>query len=194
LTSSAQALGADPACVSAALVVLARCIVWQGLFYTGLGQRKRAAQLFSWSLNLLERPELAREDTRAERAFALWQLGVVTRLIDTPARAQNLLEQSLALYRALGDRWGMARVLIKLAEVVWQVGVRHTAKSLAAEGVELQRSLGDHQGTARSLIRLGGMTRSLGQSEEGVRLTRESVDISRQIGDSNLPLALMNLG
>ncbi len=86
------------------------------------------AQLLRQSLALLERPELADQDTRREKAFVLKRMGDVASSSDFEEE-QRLRKQSLALYQALGDRWGMANALEALRWVVESLGVYGEAPS-----------------------------------------------------------------
>jgi predicted ATPase len=79
------------------LLVLARILAWQGRFLSDDSDR----MLLQQSLALLDKPESREYDTRTERAFALWRMGLVTKDIKEQMR---LLNQSLSLYRELGDR------------------------------------------------------------------------------------------
>ena len=74
-----------------------------GVIQITFGDHERAAQLMREGLALLERLELANQDTRQERASLLGLLG--SALVSThPERAGRFFEQSRALSRAAGDR------------------------------------------------------------------------------------------
>ena len=139
------------------LRVLARCLMWQGWFCRRFGRLGTAINLTRRSLALLESPMLADQDTRAERAFALYLLGVFT-IPTSPEQAFEPLEQSAALYRALGDRWGEAHALNKVAWGTGALGAFPQAKQLTAEVLTLRRTLGDQMGIATSLFQMAIFT------------------------------------
>jgi tetratricopeptide (TPR) repeat protein len=95
------------------LRVLARILARQADFdHVTKSRTELVNQLLRQSLAILEGPELAGQDTRAEKAFVLLQMGQVAGIRDSDyERAQPLLEQSLALYREVGDRWWTALLL-----------------------------------------------------------------------------------
>jgi tetratricopeptide (TPR) repeat protein len=96
---------------------------------------------------------------------------------------RRLLEQSLALYRALGDRWGMARLVGYLSLLAWDGGNYGEAQQLAEESLALRRALGDQLGMAAALYLLGTIASAQGQLEEAERSLREAIAIHQEIGD-----------
>jgi tetratricopeptide (TPR) repeat protein len=139
-------------------------------------------------LALLDRPELANQDTRRERALALKQAGGLTPRLGTIDQryAQDIiryLEQSLALYRELGDRWQISDVLRLSGLARSMVGDREGAAQCLEEGLAITRSLGDRRGTALHLLAsaIGAHSRGLFTGSE--RLIREAVDILREMDD-----------
>jgi tetratricopeptide (TPR) repeat protein len=93
------------------------------------------------------------------------------------------LEQSLALYRALGDRWGMARLVGGLGLLAWDGGNYGEAQRFAEESLALRRALGDRLGMTGALYLLGTIASAQGQLEEAERLAREGYAILQEVGD-----------
>ncbi len=164
------------------LRVWAKVLAWQGCFNFWLGRRELDRQLLGQSLDLLEAPALAAQDTRAEKAFVLLVMGWVKHLYDYED-ARRLFEGSLALYRALGDRWWTAYVLRTLASSAHRLGSYGQAQQLHEESLAIRRSLGDQRGIADSLSELGVTFRAQGQLEKAERLYREGLAICRQMDD-----------
>jgi predicted ATPase/DNA-binding SARP family transcriptional activator len=152
--------------------VLARVLAWQGVF----SKTERARQLFQESLTLLEDAELADRDTRSERAFILLRVGGLAEG-DAP-----LLEQSLALYRGLDDRWGAAQALEALGWLAWNSGGYDSAERMYKECLVIYRTLGDQKRIAQASQWLGVVLLYQGQLE-GERLVREGIAIYQEIGD-----------
>ena len=69
---------------------------WQSAFARRLGHIKLAGQLLRQGQALLDRPELADQDTRAERARVLYEMGRHKHDVDSYEEARQLLKQSLA--------------------------------------------------------------------------------------------------
>jgi tetratricopeptide (TPR) repeat protein len=174
--------------------VQARALMWQSVFERELGCTDLADQLLGQGLALIEELEFFHHDIRAERASLLRRMGEMAYRSDL-REAERLFEQSLALYRALGDRWGMANVLRALGSVALNAGDYGRAKQLYEESLAIRRALGDRWGTANSLQGLGRVALPLGEIESGERLVREGIASSEEIGDqAGIVKGLGNLG
>ncbi len=162
--------------------VLTRILAWQSSFNRILGHLDVASQLLQQSLNILADPQLAEQDTRADRAFVLREMGSVA-FHSNREEARRLWERSLALYEALGDQWGIAEVKVNLGASARTRGAAGEARQLLEETLVIRRALGDRKGIADSLRSLGVFARTEGRLEEAEDLTRESIEICRQMGD-----------
>jgi hypothetical protein len=70
-------------------------------------------------------------------------------------------EQSLALFREIGDTWGIAYALNNLGQVAFAVlHDRTRARALFEESLRLRRALGDSMGIAMSLNNLAHLARA----------------------------------
>jgi predicted ATPase/DNA-binding SARP family transcriptional activator len=156
--------------------VLAKVLAWQSVLSGGV---EPALPLLRQSLALLEGSELADVDTRRERAFALQMMGQLVFDADME-EAARLAERSLALYCALGDRWGMAGALCDWAGAQnW--GAYDKERSLLGESLALYRALDDPWGIAKTLGMLAGAAVHRGQFERAERLIRESEAVRRDM-------------
>jgi predicted ATPase/class 3 adenylate cyclase/tetratricopeptide (TPR) repeat protein len=164
------------------LRVWAKVLAWQGFFNFWLGRRELDGQLLQQSLDLLEAPALAAQDTRGEKAFVLFWTGRIRHQYDYEG-ARWLFEQSLASYRAQGDRWWTAYVLRNLGTSAHQSGSYGEAKKRYKESIALGQSLGDQMGIADSLFESGVTSRAQGQLEEAEGLYRESFAICQEMDD-----------
>ena len=162
--------------------VWARTLAWQSDFSQELGRTELANQLLRQSLSLLEGPELASQDTRPEKAFVLMLMGWMAFGSDRE-QTRRLWEQSLALYRALDDRWGTATVLRALGSLAVNSSTYDEAKRLLAASLHIQRSLGHQRDIAASLGSLSVIAVARGQLEEGERLARECDAILQGVGE-----------
>jgi tetratricopeptide (TPR) repeat protein len=182
--------------------LVAKALAWQGYFCWILGRTELAWQLLRRGLALLERLELQGHDTRAERARALLLIGGTT--VDSNRQeAKRLYEQSLALYRAVDDPWGIAEALAYLGRTERRLGFYGSeTRRLLEESLALRRRLGDRRGMADTLHFLGDLAVYGGDMEESAQLCREAVAIFREIGDKGLAVgaqathvaALLGLG
>jgi predicted ATPase/DNA-binding SARP family transcriptional activator len=155
----------------------AKVLVWSGRFTVDNGA---ALRHFQQSLALLERPELAGQDTRQEKAFVLasetWKL-------PDPDLERLLIEQCLALYRELGNRWGIAQGLSALSHVDWRTGNHDLGLARAQGALVIHQERGDRRGQAVSMAMLARIHKTLGHLEEAERLEREALGLIQQIGD-----------
>jgi tetratricopeptide (TPR) repeat protein len=174
------------------LQLLVKLLAEQSYFNFELGHKEFTNQLLRKSLALLERPELAGQDTRWEKAYVLRRMAQAS--IPDFEKARRLYEQSLALYQALGDRWWTANALISLGSVVGYLDMYGKAQQLLEQSLEIRQALGDSLGIARSLLFLGVNALQQGQLERAERLAREGYAISQKAGDWAKNMSLSTLG
>jgi predicted ATPase/predicted Ser/Thr protein kinase len=126
------------------LRVWAKALAWQGCFCRLLGRIEVAGQLLQQSLAVMERPELSGQEPRRERAFALHYMGHVLEVTDIK-EARRLIEESLTLYQALGDRRGEAVMSACLGEKAMLSGDFDDAQRLFKTSLAIRQALGDQR-------------------------------------------------
>ncbi len=110
-------------------------------------------------------------------------------------RASELLEQSLALHRAVKDTRGVAWSLGDLANVSSDRGSYERARALYEEGLVLSRELGGAELLGAYLISLGDEYLLEGNPERATELNEEAAELYRRRGRKGvLQVALNNLG
>jgi len=155
------------------LRVLARALVWQGNFRRLLGWSEPSGRLLLQSSALMDRLELAGEDTRRERAFLFWTRGHAAFKSDY-GQARQLYGQSLDLYRALGNRWGMANALSSLGRVAIFCGDIGEAGQRLEESLAIRQALGDPRGSVSCMADLAEVKLLQGRFDEAEGLARDS--------------------
>jgi predicted ATPase/DNA-binding SARP family transcriptional activator len=129
------------------------------------------------------------------RAKGLSAAGTLAFLQCDYARARDLLAESLALFRKLGDLRGTARSLQVLGSVSRERGDYDAAIAFHAESLELWRALSDRQGIARSLNYLAFVAWISGEPDKATVLADEALPIARDLGDrEGIAWALLDLG
>ena len=113
-------------------------------------------------------------------AFSLSWLGLFTLLQGSEGEGIPLLEQSLALYRALGDKIGQANTIVQMTI---NSGNLERATAFAKESLILYQELGDLSGIASSLTRLARLTCWSGDLFSPVPWLEQALSICRQLGD-----------
>jgi predicted ATPase len=163
-----------------ALRAWAHLLAWRGLFSCRLGHAGLSRQLLRHGQELLDGPALAGQDVRRERAFLLWAMGEAAYWSGSRADARQCYLESLALYRALDDRWATSRALLALAGTAQSLGAFEDARQFAQDSLAIRRTLGDTKGIGDALWQVGWVSQNLGQLEEAERLERESIALARQ--------------
>ena len=140
-----------------------------------------------WSLG---RGYLARALSRAEasaptleRAKALQGAGGLANLQGDYASARALNEESLAIYRELGDKRGIAHSLSSLGSVAYRQSDFEAARTLYEQALAIRQELGDQRGIAESLSSLGSVAYNQGDFEAARTLNEQGLLISRELGD-----------
>jgi ATP/maltotriose-dependent transcriptional regulator MalT len=98
-------------------------------------------------------------------------------------RAEALCEGSLALYRELGHRRGIALSLFWLGNVAWTKGNMARARSLVEESLALFREMGDKENVAKPLFTLALLDSSQGEYARAQTLYEEGLTIHRASGN-----------
>jgi non-specific serine/threonine protein kinase len=131
----------------------------------------------------------------AARAAALIGAGALSWHQGEYALARSMYEESLAIFRGLGDRLGVAESLNNLGIVAWRQGEYALARSLYDEGLSIRRDMGDHLGVAASLHNLGNVAGHEGDYVQARSLHEQSLAIFRELGEGlGIVHSLHNLG
>jgi predicted ATPase len=131
-----------------------------------------------WLAEILAYPELPDE----LRARALRSYGGLHWIVGDFEEGNRLHEESLALFRRLGDRRGEALVLIRSAVEAWRVGDLERARALCEESLEYFRSLGSVKGEAEALLILSYVPWKEGRFEESFELADRAAVLAREVG------------
>jgi predicted ATPase/DNA-binding SARP family transcriptional activator len=135
------------------------------------------------------------EARTAARAKALRGVGLLASLQGDHQAARALSEESLAIFRELGDRRGIALSLNYLGYVPPDRGNEAAKRALFEESLSIFREMGDKLGIADSLLNLGNLAAEQGEHEAAQMLVEESLAIFREIGHKHgIALSLRWLG
>jgi len=112
--------------------------------------------------------------------------------------AKPLLEESLALARALGDRYGTAMALCELGVVISLEGDDERAERFFEESLALAREEDGERGLYVRMIttgNLGLLVRARGDFDRAATVMNQSLVLSRQAGNPfDTATSLLNLG
>ncbi len=158
---------------------------WSGRGHYGLGRSALARMLAS---------DAAGGPTAA-RANALVRLGGMALYQGDYAAAGPPIEESLEIYRALGDAKGIARSLSGLATVATYQCDYAAARSYGQEVLAGYEAAGDKRGAAVTLHNLGFLALCEGDAAASAKLYRKALDLLRHVGDlKHVALTLADLG
>lgn len=112
-------------------------------------------------------------------AYALLRLGLLPSNGD---KMKDIIEQSLALFRETGDKFGMAECLTQLAANALKDDNYEQAAAFVEEQLTLSRELGDQDGIATALWNMGDLA-FFGQGDyrRATALIEESLSLFRSV-------------
>jgi predicted ATPase/DNA-binding CsgD family transcriptional regulator len=119
----------------------------------------------------------------AARAKALTEVGWFSLEQSDYDQGQRFLEESLLMYRDLGDTYGVAHALECLSVAKARLGDYGLATQLQEESLALYRESGHKWGIAISLVNLGTYALKQGDFERATNLHEESLALLRVLGD-----------
>ncbi len=143
------------------------------------------------------RQALALEDRLPDLLLArvLHGLGTLEWSVGDLKSAVHHFSESLAIWRVLDDRRGIADMLNNLGIALLPQGKYDEARAHHRESLEIYRELDDSWSISLALANLGLVALDSGEYEEAEGLLRESLDIRRVSGDEQgLAQSLNNLG
>ncbi|MGY5135407.1 ATP-binding protein, partial [Streptomyces nigrescens] len=120
-------------------------------------------------------------DDPGARAWAQWFLGFAQVGLGEPAVARERVADSLAAFRALGDRWGIAAALSSRAQGSVGGDLRSRLRD-AEESAALFRELGDRWGQLQAADALGALAEITGDYGRAARLHRDGLRIAEELG------------
>jgi predicted ATPase/class 3 adenylate cyclase len=164
----------DPPSVETGLRMAAS--LWR--FWQQTGALREARQ---WLEDLLARATDA--STRSARAKALIAAGSIAYWQTDLGRARELYQQAVKLYRALGDRRGMADALSNLAPVPMMTGDLPLARRLAAQARDLWQELGDDWQAALATQTFGMSFLLDGDYDQALAYFEQFMPVVRARGD-----------
>jgi predicted ATPase/DNA-binding SARP family transcriptional activator len=140
---------------------------------------------------------LARDDKQSlrVRATGAGAAGALAVVLADYERAKARTEESLALFRSLDDKTGIAHSLTRLADVAKAEGDANAATRYYASALEVARELEDKRALAAVLTNAGAFALMQRDFADAEMRTREALSIWREVAhDEAVSIALSNLG
>jgi predicted ATPase/class 3 adenylate cyclase len=140
---------------------------------------------FSEGRDFLERALALRDGVAAPAlAKALFAAARLNESLGYRDRAEALCEESLALYRELGDTAGIASSLHLLAVIAWGRGNLALSRTQEEQSLALFKELGDRRAVAYVLINLGSLAIDRGEYTRARSLLEDSLEMNKELGDT----------
>jgi predicted ATPase len=116
------------------------------------------------------------------RADALRDHGGVVYILGQFDRGMALYEESLAIYKSLGDELGVAHMLHRLAVDAVRVGDLERGRMLTEEARSMAAALGSRREEALALATLGSIAFEEGNTDQAIELLEQSVEVAAEVG------------
>jgi predicted ATPase/DNA-binding SARP family transcriptional activator len=162
-------------------VALGLALAFQGRFAGRLYRFEDAAQL------------LQRGQERLRLSGARKELALANSLSFYPGAfgsfpdAEQQLQESLAIFRSEGDRWGVAFALSRfLWSALWGTQQHKDARQYLQESLAIGREVGDRWIVGWCLFQLGVVLQDSGAHREAKQRYQESLAVFRELGDRHL--------
>jgi predicted ATPase/DNA-binding SARP family transcriptional activator/uncharacterized protein HemY len=115
-------------------------------------------------------------------AYALWNLSVVAAQQSDLRRRKALMEESLALFQEVGDKFGIAQCLPSVASNAMNLdGDFERARALTEEGLDLYKEIGDKDGIANTLQSLGYLAFQQGDYQQATTWFESSLALFQEV-------------
>jgi predicted ATPase/DNA-binding SARP family transcriptional activator len=154
---------------------------WEVRGYLSEGRERLAAVLAL--TEACEAGEDASHSLRPLRAQALRNAGALAWRQGDYGPARALLEESLAIHRALGNLQGVVSALHILGAVAYDQGDLDTSRAFDTQALETAREIGSASEIAVALHNLATVAHSQGDFETARSFLLESLSLSRELGD-----------
>jgi predicted ATPase len=158
--------------------------------------RNRLAEVAHWCIDAAGRARDAPEELRAR---ALTQAGFALSVLGEPARGRRMLDEGVALARAVGDEQLLVDTLVMAAEIRVEGGSGAEARPLAEEALVCASRLGDARRLARAMfVEAVAAHAELGYPETHRRL-RDAAELferahdERHVARARLAMAFLSL-
>jgi predicted ATPase len=116
------------------------------------------------------------------RARAIRVLGGMRYIVGEFERGNELIQQSLELFRALGDEPAVAELVTRSALNAGRTGDLARARALLDESLEANRRVGSRSGEAMALGLAAELAWAEGRPDEALELARRSHDAAGEVG------------
>jgi predicted ATPase/DNA-binding CsgD family transcriptional regulator len=164
--------------------------IWGRILVRSLWVGRWSQDDFNWVETTKVQAEISltiarQQGDKPQTAFCLWLLGVLGHQTKDTAAGIPFLEESLALFTELDDRFYMARAADWLGAVYGSSGQREKFVTLSEQSLNWRRAIGDRFGVSASLMNLIGAASDRGQYELAKQYAHEMGRIYQEINSGD---------
>ena len=160
--------------------IWANILLWCGNKSKAVAKYEEASECYQACLDVLRDPVLDKLDTREQEAYALGWLGQIATNTDH-ARAKVLYEQSLALFREIGDQRMVVGFSGMLADALRNLGDVQGGYHLLLEALAAAQAMDNPLSQVATLELLGSFQTQLGHLAEAEASHRQCLTLARQM-------------
>ncbi|MBE7555542.1 MAG: tetratricopeptide repeat protein [Anaerolineales bacterium] len=154
----------------------------QGMLCAHRGELQAGQSLMEQGLSLLRQfPHPERH--RQQEAFTLLWLGWLVFLQGKTSEAEACIEESLALFSAVGDRWGVAKSLFVLGNSLTARGLLAESEPPLRESLAICQEIDDRRSRLLVNRNLAILTLWFGDYNQTRQLLDEAASLSREFND-----------
>jgi serine/threonine protein kinase/tetratricopeptide (TPR) repeat protein len=134
-------------------------------------------------------------DNREQKAASLHLIGLAYWRMNKPEDALRNYQEELAIWRALGQKGGIALSLNEMAKVQVLLGDNKSALSNFQQALEMRREIDDKRGLGDTLVDMGNFYLDRGDHDQALKMYKEALQIQRDLGDEGMQaICLNNIG
>jgi tetratricopeptide (TPR) repeat protein/predicted Ser/Thr protein kinase len=134
-------------------------------------------------------------DNREQKAASLHLIGLAYWRLNKPEEALRNYQEELAIWRAIGQKGGIALSLNEMAKVQQLLGDNKTALSNFQQALEIRREIDDKRGLGDTLVDMGNFFLDRGDHDQALKMYKEALQIQRDLGDEGMQaICLNNIG
>ncbi|MDJ0690144.1 MAG: tetratricopeptide repeat protein [Xenococcaceae cyanobacterium MO_188.B32] len=156
-----------------------------GSVYDDLGEKQQALDYYQQALDYYQQalPLSPTVGARALEVKILNNIGGVYSDLGKKQQAIQYWQEALSLWRAVGDRAGVATSLNNIGFVYHASGEKQQALDHYQEALSLWRAVGDRKGVATTLNNIGGVYHALGEKQQALDCWKQALLLSRAVGN-----------
>ncbi|MHB0997608.1 MAG: tetratricopeptide repeat protein [Armatimonadota bacterium] len=156
-------------------------------FYNAIGRIALHQSRYHKALDYMNKSHIIlASNSKSSLSDVAVSFGSIGRVYDALSRYEEALEiheQSLSIFKEIGDRHGEAVSIGNIGNVYHELGRYEEALEIHEQSLSIFKEIGNRQGEAASIGNIGNIYYELGRNEEALEKHEQSLSIFKEIGD-----------